>query len=93
MPKIARLADAYADTDLIVVGIHVGPSAQLATRFAHEAGIRYPMHIDARFDFADAVGTRSVPLLLVVDRDGTIVHRTHELDHKTLSLVRELLAG
>lgn len=93
MPKVARLAEAYAGTDLVVVGIHVGPSAQGAARFAEEAAIRYPMHIDPDYTFTDAVGGRSVPLLLVVDRDGTIVHRTHELDAETLAIVRRLTSG
>lgn len=93
MPKVARLAEAYAGTDLVVAGIHVGPSAQGAVRFAREAGIEYPMHIDPRFDFTDAVGGRSVPLLLVVDRGGTVVHRTHELDARTLAIVRRLVEG
>lgn len=93
MPKVARLAEAYADTDLVVAGVHVGPSAANAVRFAAEAGIEYPMHIDPDFGFTDAVGSRSVPLLLVVDREGTVVHRTHELDHETLELVRALMEG
>ncbi|MGH1343106.1 MAG: TlpA family protein disulfide reductase [Nannocystales bacterium] len=93
MPKVARLAQAYADSDLVVAGIHVGPSAEGAVRFAAEAGIEYPMHIDPDFTFTDAVGSRSVPLLLVVDRDGKVVHRTHELDHETLELVRGLMEG
>lgn len=93
MPKVARLAQAYANTDLVVAGIHVGPTAANAVRFASEAGIEYPMHIDPEFQFTDAVGSRSVPLLLVVDREGTVVHRTHELDHETLELVRRLMAG
>ncbi|MBV1861802.1 MAG: TlpA family protein disulfide reductase [Nannocystaceae bacterium] len=93
MPKVARLAQAYADTDLVVAGIHVGPSAQGAVRFASEAGIQYPMHIYLDFGFTDAVGSRAVPLLLVVDREGRVVHRTHELDHETLELVRALIEG
>lgn len=93
MPKVARLAKAYAGTDLVVAGIHVGPTAANASRFASEAGIEYPMHIDPDFGFTDAVGSRSVPLLLVVDREGTVVHRTHELDHETLELVRALMEG
>ena len=92
MPKVARLAEAYAETDLVVAGIHVGPSVEGAARFAAEAGVDYPMHIDPDYAFTDAVGGRSVPLLLVVDRDGTIVHRTHELDAQTLAIVRRLTA-
>ncbi len=93
MPKVARLAQAYAKTDLVVAGVHVGPTAAGAVRFAAEAGIEYPMHIDPDFGFTDAVGSRSVPLLLVVDRAGTVVHRTHELDRETLELVRRLMEG
>ncbi|MCR9160223.1 MAG: TlpA family protein disulfide reductase [Nannocystaceae bacterium] len=93
MPKVARLADAYAGTDLVVVGVHVGPSVQGAVRFAEEAGIDYPMHIDPEYAFTDAVGGRSVPLMLVVDREGVIVHRTHALDHETLAIVRRLVEG
>ncbi len=91
IPKVVRLSRAYASADLVVAGIHVGAGVESAERYAADAGIAYPLYADPRFVFSDRIGSRSVPLLLVVDRDGTLVHRTRELDRETLALIRRLV--
>lgn len=93
IPKVVRLHAAYAQSDLVVVGIHVGDGADGAAGFAADAGMEYPQFADRDFAFSDLVGSREVPTLLVVDRQGTIVHRASELNSEVLALVRELLAS
>lgn len=93
IPKVVRLHAAYAQTDLVVVGIHVGDGADGAASFAADAAMTYPQFADREFAFSDRVGSREVPTLLVVDRDGTIVHRASELNPEVLALVRELLGS
>lgn len=93
IPKVVRLQAGYAQTDLVVVGIHVGDGADGAVAFASEASMTYPQFADRNFAFSDRVGSRSVPTLLVVDRTGTIVYRATELNSYVLALVRELLAS
>lgn len=92
IPKIVRLHAAYAEADLVVVGIHVGAGVEGAERFAADAHIEYPLFADPEFVFSDRVGSRSVPTVLVVDKQGRIVHRGAELDATTLAIVRSLLA-
>lgn len=91
IPKVVRLSEAYAGQGLVVAGIHVGAGVETAERYAADAGISYALYADEAFAFSDRVGSRSVPMLLVVDRDGTIVHRTAELDAETLAIVRQLV--
>lgn len=92
VPKIVRLAEAYGPHGLAVAGVHVGEGAEGALQFAAEAGINYPLYADDAYVYSDALGSRSVPTLLVMDREGAIVHRGRELDADTLTLVRMLLA-
>jgi hypothetical protein len=37
------------------------------------------------------VGAGKLPMLLVLDRDGSIVHRAKTVDSETLAVIRKLL--
>ncbi|MBC8073986.1 MAG: TlpA family protein disulfide reductase [Deltaproteobacteria bacterium] len=89
IPRIIRLADAYRDRGLVVLGVHVGPGE--ANAYARAAGIRYPLYADPDFVLSDRIGTRSVPTVLVVDRAGNIVFRGSELDAAALTIIDSLL--
>ncbi len=91
IPKVVRLSQAYPPEKLVVAGIHVGAGVETAERYAADAGISYALYADEAFAFSDRVGSRSVPMLLVVDAGGMIVHRTSELDAQTLAIVRGLV--
>ncbi len=91
IPALARLAKAYEGTDLLVVGIDVGEEEQKAKDYAREAEIPYPIYFDPEFRFADSLGARRVPTLLVIDRDGAIAYRGEKLDEEALTVIRRLL--
>lgn len=91
VPKLERLSAAFTSTDVVVIGVNVGEEAPLVREFAEGAGVTYPLYLDSKFEFSDAVGARFVPMLLLIDRTGTIVHRTRALDRSTLARIRELV--
>ena len=91
VPQIARLAAAFSRDGLVVVGVNEGDKLDDVRRSAAELGISYPIALDPELQFADALGTTGLPVLLVVDRDGKIVHRARHVDEPTLAAIRSLL--
>lgn len=91
IPQVSRLASAFASEGLLVVGVNAGEKQAVATRYAKELGIEYPIALDPELELSDRLGGGRLPLLIVVDRDGTIVHRAKHVDEETLRIVRNLL--
>ena len=91
VPQIARLAAAFEHDGLVVVGVNEGDKLDEVQRSAAELGISYPIALDPELRFSDSLGTTGLPILLVVDRDGTIVHRARHVDEATLAVIRSLL--
>lgn len=88
--RVERLADAYADSDLLVIAINVGEDrAQVEQHLGGPP--KLPTFLDVNFRFSDALGVREVPLVLVVDRKGRIVHMGTTVDHPMLDTVRRML--
>lgn len=84
VPQSLKVAEAFARTDLAVVGLHtvfehhavMGPEA-LAV-YLHENRIRYPVGVDA-YDGNDpiprtmrAYGMQGTPTLVLIDRAGRV---------------------
>lgn len=91
VPQVARLASAFAGDGLVVIGVNEGDPEPDAQRSAKELGITYPIALDPELHFSDALGTTGLPVLVVIDKDGQIVHRAKHVDEETLALIRSLL--
>ncbi len=92
-PKLARLDAAYRARGLRVIGLDVGESQSVVRDYVSEHPLPYPTYLDPELHIADALGgARTLPLILVVDRGGHIVHRAAGLDAATLKQVKVLLA-
>jgi thiol-disulfide isomerase/thioredoxin len=91
IPQIQRLAAAFASEGLVVVGVNAGDPKPEAAAYAKELGIDYPIVLDPELDLSDRLGAGKLPMLLVVGRDGTIVHRAKHVDEATLGVIRKLL--
>lgn len=91
IPQVQRLAAAFASQGLLVVGVNAGEDGKSATTYARELGIEYPIALDPELVLSDRLGAGKLPLLVVIDRDGTIVHRAKHVDEETLRVVRRLL--
>lgn len=92
VPQVQRLASAFAKDGLVVVGVNAGEQLETAQASARDFGIDYPIALDPELELSDRLVEGKLPMLLVVDRDGTIVHRAKTVDARALQVIRELLA-
>jgi thiol-disulfide isomerase/thioredoxin len=91
VPQLVRLADGFAASGLVVVGVDAGEPIDDARRYARELGITYPIAMDPELAYSDRLGASELPMLLVIDRTGAIVHRSRRLDEDTLGAIRRVL--
>jgi len=77
--------------DILVAGIDVGEDRAVAARFIAREGIGYPVYTDPEMRFEDSLGVTALPLVLVVDGGGRIVHRAARLDDATLRVIQDLV--
>jgi thiol-disulfide isomerase/thioredoxin len=91
VPQITRLASAFSADGLVVVGVNAGEQSQAVATYAKELGIDYPIALDPELAFSDQLGAANLPVLLVVDRTGAVVHRSRHVDPETLAVIRKLL--
>ena len=92
VPTVVRMADAFKAQGLVVVGVNVGEEPAIASAAATALGIDYPIALDPEMTFSDRMGASELPLVVVIDRDGGIVHRARTVDEATLAAVRAQLA-
>jgi thiol-disulfide isomerase/thioredoxin len=90
-PKLERLSRAYATHGLVVIGVNVGEEAPVVSEYASRHAIGYPVYLDPEFRFADALGERNLPAILVVAASGEIAYRSQALDAEALRRIRGLL--
>jgi len=91
VPVISRLALTFARDGLVVVGVNAGDAAAEVPGFARELGIDYPVTPDPELVLSDRLGAARLPAVLVIDRQGAIVHRARRVDAETLVVIRRLL--
>ena len=74
MPAFEAVHRAVGD-QVRFVGVDYEDRADAALAFAEEIGVSYPLVEDPDGSFFDAVQGRGTPHTLLVDAEGTIVHR------------------
>ncbi len=92
--RVAKLAEAHAgDPSLAVIGVDAGEeAAAVRDSFAGKAP-PVPTYLDPSFGLADALGTRELPAVVVVDRRGRVISVTKKLDAAVVRLVEDELAA
>lgn len=78
MPGLEALYEKYHESNgLEVVGVEVWkrPGAPEATEVLKSMGITYPIMFNAPDEVSEAYGIQSIPVILVIDPQGTIVAR------------------
>ncbi len=100
-PDLAALHAQYADADVVMIGVNVSDTAEVARGFETKFGIEYPSIVDVddnavQLAFAGArLAPNSVPTTLVLDREGRIAARFSGLIESpsvVADIVDELLA-
>jgi cytochrome c biogenesis protein CcmG/thiol:disulfide interchange protein DsbE len=92
LPVLAEAARAL-EGQVRFIGINVQDREEAALRLAREAGLDFPLVVDARAEYYEAVGAAVMPTTLFVQPDGTVAYRRGgELDAERFAeLLRERL--
>lgn len=78
IPDLIALHEELKDEDFAVIGITVDTDGiELVQKFADQMQINYPILLDATSEVAESFGgVYALPTTFVVDKQGTITHRT-----------------
>lgn len=72
-PVMQALHERYGDQGLTVLGIHYNSEGDPAA-YRMERGLGYPILVDG-LGVARQYGVSKIPAILVISRDGVVVHR------------------
>ena len=78
--RLTQLAQEYAPETLYIAGVNVGESPATVERYLGVHAFTYSVYLDPEFEFAESLGLREIPMLYVLNAQGVIVHRSHQLE-------------
>ena len=75
--RLAELYEEYAEEDVVFLGIdsHYDVDLEEITAYVEESGKPYPVLKDENHAYADLVGVRITPEILVADTEGRLVYQ------------------
>ncbi len=90
MPMIQRLHSRYARQGLVIMGITKEPRLEV-NKFLRDNPYTYPIYIDSTTEAYRAYDVKTIPLLLIVDKQGKVVAMDGklELNEQELSKIIE----
>jgi thiol-disulfide isomerase/thioredoxin len=90
IPEIKKLNDKYAGKGLEVVGIVVSDEIDNHLQAAKSLNVTWPQIFDAENESRTLYGIEGIPTLILLDKDGTILVRTHEKE-EIVEKIQDLL--
>lgn len=75
LSNLISLYRDYKDKGVVVIGVDVSDKEADHDKAVKELGIPYPQLIDNTDAASKLYGIRSIPLILIIDRDGNIAYR------------------
>jgi peroxiredoxin len=82
LERFEKLRVTYAPAGLVVLSVSLDEEPERAAAIAQAAGIDYPVLLDAGKQVSHAYGADSLPLILLIDRNGVIRARHDVLDER-----------
>jgi thiol-disulfide isomerase/thioredoxin len=73
LPVVARIAERYKDSGLVVVGVNTSDESGNAAAFTKHNQLAFPMAFDEGNKIAHAFRVENLPTLVVIGKDGKIV--------------------
>jgi thiol-disulfide isomerase/thioredoxin len=90
MPDIKLLNDKYSDKGLEVIGIVVSDNIENHLQAAEALKVTWTQIFDNKKEFIPLYGIEGIPTLILLDKDGTILVRTHE-KYEVIEKIQDLL--
>jgi peroxiredoxin len=72
MPQLDALYTKYQRAGFVIFGINIDEDADHAAEMARTLGVRYPLLFDSRKDVSRAYRLDSMPLTVLIDREGVV---------------------
>jgi thiol-disulfide isomerase/thioredoxin len=91
LPSLRRLDEAARRAGATVIAVDIGEAPGDVAAFVRAQKLPWAQLVDERYALADALGARSLPATLVLDRDGRIVYRGGAFDAAALAALRATL--
>lgn len=82
LERFERLRRTYGGVGLVVLGVNLDKEPAQATALAGAAGIGYPVLIDAGKDVSREYRADDLPLIVLIDRNGTVRARHTAMDER-----------
>jgi len=82
LERFERLRRTYGGVGLVVLGVNLDKEPAQAAALAGAAGIGYPVLIDAGKDVSREYRADDLPLIVLIDRNGTVRARHTALDER-----------
>jgi hypothetical protein len=73
MPDLQRLATAFGNRGIAIVGVNEGESPQRARAFADSLQIRFPIWIDGSQRYGRTYAALGLPTTVILDRNGVVL--------------------
>lgn len=91
MPEIKSLHEAYGDKGLTTIGVVVKDDLEAHREVAEALQVTWPQ-IFVADEVGDLYGIKAIPLLILLDKDGTILVRTNEKE-EIIEKIQSLLGA
>lgn len=78
MPELKKLNDKYSDKGLIVIGVVISDQIDAHLKTAEELKVTWTQIFDNKDALGSLYGITGIPTLILLDKDGTILVRTHD---------------
>jgi len=74
MPDLAAFYSANQDKNFLILAINAGESSPVASEFARQLNLKFPVLLDPGYSLMDSLGIDSFPTSILVGPDGIIKH-------------------
>ena len=73
LPKVGKMSKLYADKDIAICAINLSETEETIQAFLQANDLEVPVAVDTGGVIAGQYGVRTIPMLVFIDRTGTIV--------------------
>ena len=89
IPKLKTLHTRF-DSTLQILGVNVNKRAADGLKTAQQYQLPYPSLADPGLQIADQFNVKGTPVLIVIDKQGQMIKRSHRLDKSLIKAIEKV---